>query len=90
MSDAESGRNEEEGDEEDEEGEEENEEEEEDEPDLAALPRLYQEGDSFGILAWRNEDESLRSLDQKKQQVGENVNAKTRHSMCGICVSKND
>ena len=58
----------------DEDGEEEDEDEDEDEDDdeeldMAALTRLYQDGDTFGIMAWRNEDGSLRSAAQKHDQV---------------------
>ena len=55
----------------DEESEAEDEESEssEEEPDMSVLTKLYQPGDTFGIMAWRNEDGSLRTPQQKHDQV---------------------
>ncbi len=41
----------------------------EDEVDLAALPKLFQPDDTYGSLAWRNEDWELRTEEQRTEQV---------------------
>jgi len=49
--------------------EEESDDAEEEEPDLALLTKFYQDDDTFGVMAWRNEDGSLRTAQQKHDQV---------------------